>query len=88
MFGNHNDLGASVFKEMPEKERKEEVRKLAEGFRNGLPVGIVCKMAETVAGDKKTAKRYLKEFLTADERSAAIASASVAMLPVVRSFLA
>jgi hypothetical protein len=59
-----------------------------QGFRNGVPVGILCKMAETVAGDKKKAKKYLKSFMSAAERKAVIASATDAMLPIVRSFLA
>jgi hypothetical protein len=45
-------------------------------------------MAETVAGDKKKAKKYLKSFMSDTERKTAIASATDAMLPIVKSFLA
>ncbi|MDD2366000.1 MAG: hypothetical protein PHN84_07530 [Desulfuromonadaceae bacterium] len=88
MLGNTNDLGASVFKTWTEKQRSDEIEKLVQGFRNGVPVGILCKMAETVAGSKKNAKKYLKQFMTADERKRAIAAATDSLLPVVKSFLA
>jgi hypothetical protein len=88
MLDNNNDLGASVFKTWTEKQRADEIEKLVEGFRNGVPVGILCKMTETIAGDQKKAKKYLKQFLTVAERKAAIASATGGMLPVVKSFMA
>ena len=87
MLGNSNDLGASLFKTWTEKQRSDEIEKLVQGYRNGVPVGILCKMAETVAGDKKKAKKYLKVFMTEAERKAAVAAATDALLPVVKSFL-
>ncbi|HIJ87212.1 MAG TPA: hypothetical protein HPP97_05935 [Desulfuromonadales bacterium] len=87
MLKNNNDLGASLFKTWTEKQRSDEIEKLVQGYRNGVPVGILCKMAETVAGDKKKAKKYLTLFMTAAERKAAVAAAPDALLPVVKSFL-
>jgi hypothetical protein len=87
MLGNSNDLGASLFKTWTEKQRSDEIEKLVQGFRNGVPIGILCKMAETVAGDKKKAKKYLTLFMTAAERKAAVEAATDAMLPIVKSFL-
>lgn len=87
MFGSNDDLGAAVFKTWTEKQRHDEIAKLVAGFRNGVPVGILCKMTETIAGDKKKAKKYLKELLTDAERKAAVASASGGMLPVVKALL-
>ena len=87
MLNNNNDLGASLFKTWTEKQRRDEIEKLVQGYRNGVPVGILCKMAETVAGDKKKAKKYLKLFMPETERKAAVAAATDAMLPVVKSFL-
>ena len=87
MFGNNEDLGAALFKTWTEKQRSDEIEKLVQGFRNGVPVGILLKMSETVAGDKKKAKKYLKQFLSAAERKAAIEAASGAMAPLVKSFL-
>jgi hypothetical protein len=44
-------------------------------------------MTETIAGDKKKAKKYLKQFLSEAERQSAIESASDSMLPIVKSLL-
>lgn len=87
MFTNNSDLGASLFKTWTEKQRSDEIEKLVQGFRNGVPVGILCKMAETVAGSKKKAKAYLKQYLTAEERQAAIDSTDGAMSPLIKSFM-
>lgn len=88
MFDNNNDLGAALFKTWTEQQRGDEIEKLVQGFRNGVPIGILCKMSETVAGDRKRARKYLKQFMSAAERKAAIESATDSMVPIVRSFLA
>jgi hypothetical protein len=88
MLSNSNDLGASLFKTWTEKQRSDEIEKLVQGFRNGVPLGILCKMAETVAGNKKKAKKYLKIFMSSDERKTAIDSATDALLPLVKSLMA
>jgi hypothetical protein len=87
MLSDNNDLGAALFKTWTEKQRCDEIEKLVQGFRNGVPIGILCKMSETVAGDRKKAKKYLKQFMNAAERKAAIESATGAMSPLVKSFL-
>jgi hypothetical protein len=87
MLNNNNDLGAALFKTWTEKQRSDEIEKLVRGYRNGVPVGILCKMSETIAGSKKKAKKHLKQFLTPDECSAAIEAADAAMRPVVTSLL-
>ena len=53
MLNDNNDLGAALFKTWTEKQRSDEIEKLVQGFRNGVPIGILCKMAETVAGDQE-----------------------------------
>lgn len=87
MFDSNNDLGAALFKTWNEKQRIDEIEKLVQGYRSGVPVGILCKMSETIAGDKKQAKKILKRLLTADERKVAVMSAEGGMLPLVKSFL-
>lgn len=87
MLNDTNDLGAALFKTWTEKQRGDEIEKLVQGFRNGVPIGILCKMSETVAGDKKKAKKYLKQFMSAAERKSAIESATGALAPVVKAFL-
>lgn len=87
MFDSNSDLGAALFKTWSEKQRFEEIEKLVQGYRGGVPLGILCKMAETIAGSKKNAKKALKQLLTVDERKAAIASAQGGMIQVAKSFL-
>jgi len=87
MLDSNNDLGAALFKTWDEKQRIDEIEKLVQGYRAGVPVGILCKMSETIAGSKKSAKKILKQLLTAEECKAAIASAEGGLLPLVKSFL-
>ncbi|MHB8121663.1 MAG: hypothetical protein ACYDG4_05855 [Desulfuromonadaceae bacterium] len=87
MLNDNNDLGASLFKTWTEKQRSDEIEKLVQGFRNGVPIGILCKMAETIAGSKKGAKKHLKQLMTADERKAIITAETGAMAPIVKSLL-
>lgn len=89
MFGQmmNNDFGAEVFKTWTDEQRKKEIGKLVEGFRNGVPVGVLCKMAETIAGDKKRAKKYLKQFMNEAERKAVVDAQTGGMLPLVKSFM-
>ncbi|NVO00992.1 MAG: hypothetical protein HXX17_16885 [Geobacteraceae bacterium] len=87
MFDTNSDLGASLYKTWTDKQRFDEIEKLVQGYRAGLPVGILCKLSETIAGDSKRAKKILKQILTDEERNAAIKSAQGGMLPVVKSIL-
>jgi hypothetical protein len=72
MFPQNNDLGASLYKTWSDKEKRDEIARLVEGYRNGLPVGILCKMAETIAGSRKRARKHLQALMTEAERQAAI----------------
>jgi len=87
MFDANSDLGAALFRTWSDKQRFDEIEKLVQGYRGGVPLGILCKMAETIAGSKKNAKKALKQLLTAEERKAAVASAEGGMIPLVKSFL-
>ena len=87
MIENSNDLGAALFKTWTEKQRGEEIEKLVQGYRNGVPVGILCKMAETVAGDQKKANKYLKQFMTAAERKSALDSAPESLAALIKPVL-
>lgn len=87
MLANSNDLGASLFKTWTEQQRSDEIEKLVQGYRNGVPIGVLCKMAETIAGNKKKAKKYLAQFMSTTERTAAVESETGAMGPIVKSFL-
>jgi hypothetical protein len=87
MFGNNDDLGASVYKTWTKTQRRDEIARLVEGYRAGLPLGILCKMSETIAGSRKRAKRYLHEMMTAEERHAAVCKETGGMLIVAKDFL-
>jgi hypothetical protein len=67
-----NDLGASLYKSWNDAQRREEIARLVEGYRNGLPVGILCKMVETVAGSRTRARKHLHALMTPEERQTAI----------------
>jgi hypothetical protein len=86
-FGIHQDLGAGAFKTWTEKQRHEEIEKLVEGYRNGLPADILCKMTETIAGSRKSARKLLKALMPLAERKTAVEKAAGDMQPLVRSFL-
>jgi hypothetical protein len=72
MFSNNNDLGASLYKTWNDAQRCEEIARLVEGYRNGLPIGILCKMAETIAGTQQRARKHLHVLMTPAERQTAI----------------
>lgn len=88
MLENNSDLGAALFKTWTENQRCSEIEKLVQGYRNGVPVGILCKMSETIAGSRKKARKYLKQYMTAAERKAAIDSADNAIRQVAAALLA
>lgn len=87
MLDAQNDLGAALFKTWTEKQRCDEIQKLVTGYRNGVPIGILCKMSETIAGDRKKAKKYLKLFMTDAERKSAIENAAASLLPIVTALM-
>lgn len=70
--GSHHDLGASLFKTWTEEQQRAEIGKLVTGFRSGMPVGILCKMAETIAGSQEKAKQHLAHFMPLKERQQAV----------------
>jgi len=82
-----NDLGASLFKTWNDKQRRDEIEKLVQGYRSGLPVGILCTMAETIAGSRKRARKHLHALLSDEERKNAIARESGGMMLIVKEFL-
>lgn len=82
-----NDLGASLFKTWNDTQKREEIAKLVEGYRNGLPVGILCKMSETIAGTRKKARTHLAALMTPAERQAAIDGATGGLQLAVKELL-
>ena len=87
MIQQNNDLGASLYKTWSDKEKRDEIARLVEGYRNGLPVGILCKMAETIAGSHKRARKHLHALMTPAERTAALEKESGAVQLVAKELL-
>lgn len=87
MFFPEHDHGASLYKTWNKSQKREEIARLVEGYRNGLPVGILCKMVETIAGSRKQGRRYLCEMLTAEERRDAVAREIGGIQQLVKEFL-
>ena len=86
-FGPHHDLGAAMFKSWSEEQQREEIGKLVTGYRNGVPVGILCRMAETIAGSQVKAREHLAHFLSPEERQKAVEGESGGMRLLVEGFL-
>ncbi len=87
MFPVNTDLGASLYKTWSEEQRRDEIVKLVEGYRSGVPVGILCKMVETIAGDRKKARNYLLTLMSLEERRNAVENESGGMQVLARSYL-
>jgi len=86
MFVN-GDLGESLYKTWSNKQRRDEIARLVDGFRAGLPIGILCKMAEAIAGSRTLARKHLHALLTAEEPAAAIARETGGVQKLVKEFL-
>lgn len=83
----NEDVGAAVYKTWSNTQRRDEIVKLVQGYRSGLPVSILCKMAETIAGSRKRARKYLHEMMTPAERQDAITRENGAMMEFVKDYL-
>lgn len=82
-----NAVNAAAFKDWTPKQRHEEIAKLVSGYRNGLPVGILCQMSESIAGSRKKAKTILCDLLTLEERQSAVAKESGGMKKLLTEML-
>lgn len=83
----NGDLGESLYTTWNNKQRRDEIAKLVDGFRAGLPIGILCKMVEAIAGSRKQARKHLHRLLTAEERQAAVANEIGGMQILAKDFL-
>jgi hypothetical protein len=66
------DFGAELFKTWNDDQRRDEITRLVEGFRNGIPLGVLCKMAETIAGSREKAREHLLVLMSSQERQDAV----------------
>ena len=87
MLSVQGDLGEELFKGWTDEQKRDEIGRLVAGFRAGLPIGIVCNMAEKIAGGETPARRYLLSFMSLEERRAAVATESGGVKELVSRFL-
>jgi len=80
-------LGEELFKGWTDEQKRDEIGRLVTGFRAGLPIGIVCNMAEKIAGGETPARRYLLSFMSLEERRDAVATESGGVKELVSRFL-
>jgi len=86
-FGSYHDLGAAMFATWSEEQQRAEIGKLVKGYRSGVPLGILCKMAETIAGSKEKAREHLAHFMPPQERKKAVAGETGGMRLIAEEFL-
>jgi len=72
MLDNLNNIGDDVYKTWSDEQRREEIGKLVQGFKNGLPVQILCQLSTAIAGTPALACQHISAFLTLKERKAII----------------
>ena len=87
MLSVQGDSGEALFKGWSDEQRRDEIGRLVRGFRAGLPIGIVCNMAEKIAGGEAPARRYLLSFMSLEERQDAVAKESGGVKDLVSRFL-
>ncbi|ABB32037.1 hypothetical protein GeomeDRAFT_0658 [Geobacter metallireducens RCH3] len=81
------DVGTEIYKTWSNAQRREEIAKLVQGYRSGLPASIMCKISDSIAGNRKRARKYLHEMLTPEERQIAVDSETGEMMVFVRGYM-
>ena len=72
MLDKLSNIGDEVYQTWSDDQRRQEIGNLVKGFKNGLPVQILCQMATAIAGSSVLASEHLATFLTLKERKAII----------------
>jgi hypothetical protein len=67
-----NNIGDETYQSWSDEQRRQEIGNLVQGFKNGLPVQILCQLATSIAGSPALASQHLCAFLTLKERKAII----------------
>ena len=69
-----NDVGVEIYQSWSYEQRREEIEKLVQGYRNGLPIEFLCLMATSIAGSEPLAREHLTALIPPDERQAIVAA--------------
>ena len=70
--GKLTNLGDEVYQTWSYEQRHEEIGKLVQGFRNGLPVEIFCRLSASIAGGTAEAAEHLAVLIPRRERKAIV----------------
>jgi hypothetical protein len=72
MLDKLTNIGDETYQSWDDEQRRKEIGNLVQGFKNGLPVQILCQLATSIAGSSALAKEHIAAFLTLEERKAII----------------
>lgn len=72
MLDNIDNIGNDVYQSWSEEQRREEIGKLVQGYKSGLPVQILCQLATSIAGSSQLACQHLSAFMSLKERKALV----------------
>ena len=72
MLDRLNNIGDEVYQTWSYEQRQEEIGKLVQGYKNGLPVQILCQLSTSIAGSSALASEHIAAFLTLKQRKAIV----------------
>lgn len=67
-----DSIGDDVYRTWSPEQCREEIGKLVQGFKNGLPVQILCQLSTSIAGSPELACAHISAFLSLKERKAIV----------------
>jgi len=70
-----NTIGAELYATWSDEQKRVEIERLVQAYRNGLPISILCMTAEAIAGSRAEARRHLVAIMGLADRLEAISSA-------------
>lgn len=72
-IGNRlGNMGEEVYQTWSYEQRHAEIEKLVQGYRNGLPVQILCQLSASIAGGTAEAAEHLSILISRRERKAIV----------------
>jgi hypothetical protein len=72
MLDKLNNMGEELYRTWSHEQCRAEIGKLVQGYKNGLPVQILCQLSTSIAGSSELACEHLAAFLSVKERKAII----------------
>lgn len=72
MLDKLNNIGDDLYRTWSQEQCRDEIGKLVQGYRNGLPVQILCQLSTSIAGSSTLACEHISAFLSVKERKAII----------------